>query len=79
MSDKYSYCESTGATAIGKWHIRKLTKKGRKLGGGIDTSSLCKHVIESWGWDINTPITHYLMQHICKECYEIYLEEMKNV
>ncbi len=38
----YAFCESV--TGIGRWHIRRLSEKGLKLGGGIDTPTLCKRV-----------------------------------
>lgn len=36
---QFSFCET--AAALGAWHIRRLTKVGRKLGGGADTKTLC--------------------------------------
>lgn len=34
----YAYCETIAAYV---WHIRKLTTKGLKPGGGADTRALC--------------------------------------
>lgn len=33
LNKQYSFCESVNATPHSKWHIRELTKIGRKLGG----------------------------------------------
>jgi hypothetical protein len=61
----YAFCESV--TGIGPWHIRKLGPAGLKLGGGIDTPSLCgrlrplgDHTAErlgGGGWDLEVRIT----------------------
>ena len=52
MKPKYSFCESVTATGISPWCIRELTANGRKLGGRIDSDSLCGRVKATWGWDI---------------------------
>ena len=59
------FCESV--TGIGPWHIRKLSKNGLKLGGGIDTPSLCGRIrplgdhtqerVGGGGWDLEVRIT----------------------
>lgn len=38
---KYAFCESVHAMPLGSWHIRRIGEAGLKLGGGIDTPSLC--------------------------------------
>jgi hypothetical protein len=69
----YSFCEPTGASGYGLWHIRKVTEAGQKVGGGIDTPSLCEHVKARDGWDLNVPMTlHHLTKNACKECLEAY-------
>lgn len=40
----YAFCELVFATSLRPWCIRKLGKAGLKLGGGIDTPSLCGRV-----------------------------------
>ena len=50
---QYSFCESIHGS-FNTWHIRLLTPAGRKLGGGIDTESLCGRV--NHGWDIRKPV-----------------------
>jgi hypothetical protein len=71
--DKYSFCESSAATPHSMWHIRKLTKNGYKLGGGIDTGSLCGHVKPHMGWDVHIDIGDYhLEKNTCKECKSKY-------
>lgn len=52
----YGYCESVTATSISPWCIRVLTTKGRKLGGGIDTASLCGRVKPHQGWDLSVKV-----------------------
>lgn len=39
VSVAYSYCETVAA--VGLWHIRRLSEKGRKPSGGADTKTLC--------------------------------------
>jgi hypothetical protein len=67
---EYSFCESIHAGARSPWHIRKLTSAGPKLGGGIDTKSLCGNVER--GWDLNVEITQYHLTHACTECCTSY-------
>jgi hypothetical protein len=47
---EYSFCETATAGAKTPWHIRVLTAKGRKLGGGADTPALCGREVS---WDLN--------------------------
>ena len=70
--EKYSFCESAHAGPFSKWHIRKLTKIGRKLGGGADTPSLCGRKVS---WDLNVELTDFhLKNNGCPKCYEIYVK-----
>ena len=48
----HSICESVHASSRSPWHIRPNTGP-LKLGGGIDTPSLCG-LVKS-GWDIGPP------------------------
>jgi hypothetical protein len=75
----YAYCESVGASSISPWHIRKLKGGERKLGGGIDSSSLCKRVNAGAGWDLQTPITKTGLEkdHVCKKCQTALVESTK--
>lgn len=69
--DKFSFCESVTATAQQPWHIRMLTDKGIKLGGGADTKALCGVKVQ---WDLDVPITeHHLNNNVCRKCYEEYI------
>lgn len=64
-----SYCESVYASGVTRWHIRALTEVGQKLGGGIDTHSLCGLV--KIGWDLKVPVTEDRVTNIeitCPEC-----------
>lgn len=74
--DKYSICESYAATPHSLWHIRKLSERGHKYGGGIDTPGLCGWPNErSGGWDLEVPMTEFHMEHnICKKCVKAYRE-----
>ncbi len=68
---KYSFCENVHAGPASKWHIRELTKKGRKLGGGADTPSLCDQQVH---WDLSVPVTLRNVTYLtCKKCRLIYL------
>jgi len=65
----YSFCESVTAGPLSVWHIRKLTSVGRKLGGGVDTPSLCGHVKTHFGWDLEVRITEFhLEKNTCPTC-----------
>jgi hypothetical protein len=67
----FSFCESVHARPRSLWHIRKLTEKGKKLGGGIDTPSLCERVKQ--GWDLEVDINEFhLENNTCKECLRVY-------
>jgi hypothetical protein len=79
---RYSFCESV--TGIGPWHIRPLTDKGKKLGGGIDTASLCDLVRPigqlggptgrrgGGGWDLHVEIDEHHLGHACPKCVAEY-------
>lgn len=68
----FSFCESVHATSHSPWHIRPLTEAGKKLGGGVDTESLC--LIVSRGWDLEVDITEHHLKHACKRCVAEYLK-----
>lgn len=71
----FSFCEPVTATSISPWHIRELTGKGRMLGGGIDTPSLCGRVEVNRGWDLETPINEFhLANGCCQKCFQLYTE-----
>ena len=68
---EYSYCETIAAYV---WHIRRLSDRGRFLGGGVDTLALCKARV---AWDLKAPINDNLRgDGMCRECAEKY-EEIK--
>jgi len=63
--DKFSFCENVMAGPMTPWHIRKLSKKGIKLGGGADTIALCGQVVS---WDLQVEITEHHLTHCCQRC-----------
>lgn len=65
----FVFCESINASGISPWHIRKLTDKGLKLGGGADTDTLCGREM---AWDLNVDITEHHLTHCCKKCAEVF-------
>jgi len=82
---KYAFCESSNAGSLAPWHIRPLTPRGKKLGGGIDTRSLCSRVSPSadngvGGWDLEVEVESYGdldaitdgRRHVCKTCVAVY-------
>lgn len=74
-TDDYSFCESVHVTGSGNWHLRRLTKVGRKLGGGIDTPGLCGFPKKTYGWDLDVDLTQFhLLNNTCKECLKVYKE-----
>jgi hypothetical protein len=75
MKPEYSFCEFVSATPFSKWHIRLLTEKGQKFGGGADTLALCGRAVS---WDLNVTITeHHLVHQSCSTCRDVYLNLMK--
>lgn len=75
----YSFCEAPTAGALARWHIRRLTSVGKKLGGGIDTDSLCGHVLAAkGGWDRAPEIfadKAQLEAVTCARCLAVYRDE----
>jgi hypothetical protein len=69
---KYSFCESVTASSSSPWHIRRLTDVGRKLGGDIDTGSLCGLVKAHYGWDLSADINTDGDHHLCRACVMAY-------
>ena len=72
----FSFCETVHA--MGPWHIRRLTEKGKKLGGGADTETLCGLRA---AWDINCEISDVSLSENddrpgrpCSTCKGKYLE-----
>lgn len=74
MTDKYSLCEGLHPRDYSPWHIRELTDKGRRLKGGIDTSSLCGQVKR--GRDLNGEVSRVNTDWVCKKCRLIYLKRV---
>jgi len=70
MIPEFSFCETIAA--VGRWHIRQLTEKGRMLGGGADTETLCGLKA---AWDLAVPINAFhLNQAACVCCAKAYIE-----
>lgn len=69
---QHSFCESVAAGSKGRWHIRRLTFRGAKPGGGADTSSLCGVKV---AWDVPAQITHHQLQSCCPQCAKAYIED----
>lgn len=75
---KFSFCETTTAGPLSKWHIRELTRNGKKLSGGVDTQSLCGALNPPYGWDLNVNINEYHLENsTCLKCRGLYLKEVK--
>ncbi len=75
-SDQFSFCESVFASSKPWWHIRALTAKGRKTGGGADTLSLCGRAVS---WDLDVEITdHHLKMNTCTACSAEYSSRQAN-
>jgi hypothetical protein len=70
---RYSFCEHVLASSSSPWHIRELTTEGKKLTGGIDTSSLCGQIRR--GWDLrSSPEDTKLSapRTVCEACWKIW-------
>lgn len=74
LAKEYSFCDPVWP-APRIWHVRKLTKQGRKFGGGADTKALCGSEV---GWDVTVTITELnLSKNTCKECLKaLEIQEM---
>lgn len=63
---KYSYCETVTASSHSDWHLRPLTEKGQKFGGGADTKSLCGRDVAC---DLHPVVDlHNIQSNACKKC-----------
>lgn len=71
---RFAFCESVNATGTSPWHIRQLTTKGLKIGGGADTEALCGRKIE---WDLEVEITSHHLTHCCHKCAEKFQKGYK--
>lgn len=69
MTRRISFCESIHATGASPWHVRMLVGE-KKLGGGVDTPSLCGRVEVGQGWDLQVePTWDRLIQNfVCQRC-----------
>lgn len=65
----HAFCEPVYAGPLAPWHIRPLTVKGPKFGGGADTLALCDREV---AWDLNVNITEHHLGHSCKACVEAF-------
>jgi len=68
---KYSWCETI--TSSGRYHIRRLSDKGRKVNGGADTISLCGlrpawDITERYPVNESTIIATPHYGYPCREC-----------
>ncbi len=76
---QYSYMEFVTAGSRSRWHVRKLTDKGQKFGGGIDTTPLCGRTYPNGdrinGWDLRVELDRRHDDHTCQSC----LEELNRV
>ncbi len=62
-----SFCESVQAPPNGRWHIRELSAKGPKYGGGADTPALCGRDLRG-GWDLEVPYSEQHFDQCCAKC-----------
>jgi hypothetical protein len=75
LMGNYSFCETVTAAWHSKWHIRKLTSKGRKLSGGADTKALCGKTV---AWDLKVAINDGFLAVACPACAEEYSKVAAN-
>lgn len=74
MKHTHSLCESVHASGRSPWHIRENAGP-LKLGGGIDTNSLCGLVRA--GWDLAGHVETYVTKttsqsFMCSACVDAY-------
>jgi hypothetical protein len=68
----YRYCEPAMASSRSRWHIRPLTEKGPRYGGGADTTALCGTVV---AWDLEVRVDEKHFRGCCCECVRLYRKE----
>jgi hypothetical protein len=69
---EFSFCEASTASNFTPWHIRKLSRAGKKLQGGADSAALCGREVD---WDLKTEINQHQLQNACVKCYRVYQEQ----
>lgn len=75
---EFSFCESTAASGRSPWHLREL-RGPLKLGGGIDTPSLCGTVRPGHGWDLESRVVDCVeADHVCVRCKARYDDFIKH-
>ena len=77
-NNEYSFCESSVATGMWRWHIRKIGTDGRKPGGGASSPLCFIHEGRTWtnGWDIEVPMTeHHMRENACRKCLALFDEK----
>lgn len=77
--EAHAFCETISAHLT---HIRPLTARGRKEGGGADTLALCDAEVL---WDTETPFSARLVQAwdpwpyaLCPACKAVFEEDQAN-
>jgi hypothetical protein len=73
---KFYLCASDTATSQSFWHIRPACFE-KKLGGGIETGSMCGRVKAQHGWDLKTDLEEHVKlgssrYYLCPRCLDIY-------
>jgi hypothetical protein len=66
---KFAFCETDTAGGGSPWHIRELTGRGKKLGGGADTPALCGRKVS---WDLRPDVNELQLRGACVACAQIY-------
>lgn len=70
---KFAFCETVAAGGGSPWHIRQLTTRGKKLGGGADTPSLCGKQVS---WDVRPDINELQLTGACQACVWRYRDRV---
>jgi len=60
-----------GVTLTNHYHIRQLSSVGYKLGGGVDTPTLCG-IHQGTYFDVKTPVIEVNLSQACKNCVKEY-------
>ena len=71
----FSFCEHAQASPQSRWHIRRLTAVGKKLGGGADTSALCGRVVAQ---DLESEVQEP-SQRVCSGCVKKWWARLMTV
>lgn len=72
LTNEVSWCVDIRDRDI-RWHLRPLTRRGRRPTGGIDSPSLCSKVVAPHGADVVAEVSEEKLATVgCEKCVKVY-------